>query len=204
VNVDGGYVKVDFNADLALNPAPDKSFSVEAWVLPEWSDMEQDVFRCVVASREDTGAEKHGYILYAGPILDPIKFTTTDATMHWQAWVGDGTTWLMLVGPTVEVGQPTYLLLTYDGAAQSLTLDAIINPGPNTSPPPRLSKTAIYSPNPGKPLYIGMGATEIMVPPGQPLYPFRGRLQEIAFYNAVLTTQQVANHLAAATTILDG
>ena len=200
VNVDGGYVKVDFNPDLALNPAADKSFSVEAWAVPEWSAMETDVFRTVVASREDTGTSRHGYILYAGPVLDPATYVTTDATMHWQAWVGDGAknNWVMLVGPPVAVGQTTYLLLTYDGGTQTLTLDAVTNPVPEMSPPPRLSMPAVYSPNPGKPLYIGMGATEIMVPPGQPMYPFRGRLQEIAFYGAVLTTDQVSKHLKEA------
>ena len=104
VKVDGGHVSVRYHA--ALNPPADKAFSVEAWVHPEWSAGETDLFRCVVASREDTGANKHGYILYAGPILDPTTFATTDPAMYWQAWVGDGTTWLMLVGPPVEVDRP--------------------------------------------------------------------------------------------------
>ena len=197
VNVDGGYVKVDFNLDLALNPAPEKSFSVEAWVVPEWSVTETDIFRCVVASRDDTGATKHGYILYAGPKLNPTTLEITEHPSFWQAWVGNGSDkWVMLQGPKVEAGQTTYLLLTYDGMAQTLTLDAITNPGPDTVIPPRLSMMPVlYNPNLGKPLYIGMGGTEIVVPPGQPLYPFRGRLQEIAFYGTALTTDQVANHV---------
>ena len=195
VSVDGGYVSVPYSA--VLNPPADAQFSVEAWVHPDWDAGESDLFRCVVAAREDTGATKHGYILYAGPVLDPATFVTTDPTQHWQAWVGDGTTWLMLVGSPVEVGQTTYLLLTYDGVTQTLTLDAIVNPGPETSPPPRFSSVAAYSPNPGKPLYIGMGATEIMVPPGHPLYPFLGRLQEIAFYDWALDADKAAEHASA-------
>lgn len=195
VRVDGGHVSVPFSA--VLNPPADAQFSVEAWVHPEWDAGEPDLFRCVVASREDTGAQKHGYILYAGPVLDPTTFVTTDPSQRWQAWVGDGTTWRMLVGSPVEVGQTTYLLLTYERATQTLTLDAIVNPCPETSPPPRLSMVAVYSPNPDKPLYIGMGATEIVVPPGQPLYPFLGRLQEIAFYDAALDADKASAHAAA-------
>jgi hypothetical protein len=199
VSVDGGHVSVRYNA--ALNPPADTTFSVEAWVLPEWSTSETDLFRCVVASREDTGATKHGYILYAGPVLDPTTFATTDPAMHWQAWVGDGTTWRMLVGPLVEVGQTTYLLLTFDGQdpGKPLTLDAI-NANTDMSTYARFVRSNTdYSPNPeeaAKPLYIGMGAPEIL-PPGSPLFPFLGRLQEIAFYDKALTASEALDHRTA-------
>ena len=198
MRVNGGYVSVPFSA--VLNPPADKQFSVEAWVHPEWSADEIDLFRCVVASREDTGASKHGYILYAGPVLDPTTFAITESAPHWQAWVGDGTTWQMLVGPAVDVGQTTYLLLTYAGGTQALTLDAMnANTDMNTYARSVRSGT-IYSPNPAaaaKPLYIGMGAPEI-APPGSPRYPFLGSLQEIAFYDTALTTSQASDHVAAA------
>src|SRR5262245_16559919 len=116
VQVDGGFVSVPFSS--TFNPDPDKPFSVEAWVNAEWDTKnEQNVFRCVVASRQDTGPglPKFGYMIYAGPKLDPTTFTTTDSTMHWQAWVGDGTTWQMLVmDEQVEIGQ-TYLILCWNG-----------------------------------------------------------------------------------------
>ena len=47
-----------------------------------------------------------------------------------------------------------------------------------------------YSPNPAaaaRPLYIGMGAPELLPP--DPRYPFLGRLQEIAFYDRALTAR---------------
>jgi hypothetical protein len=197
VRVDGGHVSVQFNA--ALNPPADKQFSVEAWAHPEWGAGETDLFRCVVASREDTGAGKHGYVLYAGPVLDPATFATTDPAMHWQAWVGDGTTWLMLVGPPVGAGQTTYLLLTYDGVSQTLTLDAIDGNTDMSTYARFVRPATAYSPNPstaGKPLYIGMGAPEIL-PPGSPLYPFLGRLQEIAFYDKALTASEASDHVSA-------
>jgi hypothetical protein len=197
--VDGGHVSVRYNA--VLNPPADTSFSVEAWVHPEWSADETDLFRCVVASREDTGANKHGYILYAGPVLDPTTFATTDPAMHWQAWVGDGTTWLMLVGPPVEVGQTTYLLLTFDGQDpdKPLTLDAITANTDMSTYARWVRSNTDYSPNPeaaARPLYIGMGAPEIP-PTGTPLYPFLGRLQEIAFYDKALTKTQASDHVTA-------
>ena len=191
MNVEGGHVSVDLNP--ALNPPPDKAFSVEAWVHPEWDAGETDIFRCVAASREDTGTNKHGYILYAGPVLDPTSFATTDPTMHWQAWVGDGTTWLMLVGPPVEAGQTTYVLLTYDGMQQTLTLDAVAA-NTDMSTYARWSRSGtVYSPNPSRPLYIGMGSPET----SPPRYAFRGRLQEVAFYDKALTPDQVSDHVTA-------
>ena len=201
VRVNGGYVSVPYSA--VLNPPADKQFSVEAWVHPEWSPGETDLFRCVVASREDTGANKYGYILYAGPVLDLATFATTDPTMHWQAWVGDGTTWQMLVGPPVAVGQATYLLLTYDGFSQTLTLDAIDANTDMSTYARWVGTGTIYGQNPpaaAKPLYIGMGATEIL-PPGQPMYPFLGSLQEVAFYDKALTPSQVSDHVTAAGTL---
>jgi hypothetical protein len=174
---------------------------VEAWVHPEWSAQEEDRFRCVVASREDTGADKFGYILYAGPILDPTTFVTTDPAMRWQAWVGNGSTWLTLVGPRVEVGQTTYLLLTYDGGSQTLTLDAISEATDLGTYAQWVRPSTGYGRNPAaaaRPLYIGMGAPE-MVPPGSPMYPFLGSLQEVAFYNAALTKGQAVQHFQAGT-----
>ena len=169
-------------------------------MVPEWRAGETDLFRCVVASREDTGANKHGYILYAGPILDPTTFATIDPAMHWQAWVGDGTTWLMLVGPPVEVGQTTYLLLTFDGQDpdKPLTLDAITANTDMSTYAQFVRSNTDYSPNPedaAKPLYIGMGAPEIL-PPDSPRYPFLGHLQEIAFYDKALTKTQASDHVA--------
>ena len=198
VRVNGGYVSVDYSA--ALNPDPNQDpnanqgFSVEAWVHPEWSDSEGDSFRCVVSSREDTGTTRHGYILYAGPpSLDPAQ---QDGKMYWQAWVGDGTAnWVTLVGPEA-IAQTTYLLLTYDGGTQTLTLDAFNGATNQDNYMQSVRPNTAFSPNPGKPLYIGMGANEI-VPPGTPLYPFLGSLQEVAFYDKALTKDQAVKHLLA-------
>jgi hypothetical protein len=194
VRVDGGYVEVGFSA--ALNPP---EFTIEAVVLPEWDPAESGVFRCVIASREETTGppiRRHGYILYAGPTLDPVTAQVVDPTMRWQAWVGTGADdelWQWLVGPPVEEG-PTYLAATCDGttlrlyvANEKMDLDL-----------PRIEMAVTYSPNPGQPLYIGMGAPDRAVPDPGPLYPFKGRMQEVAVYDAVLPDEAFFNRLATA------
>ena len=196
VRVNGGRVQVPFSG--ALNPQANPGFSVEAWVHPEWSAGETGVFRCVVASRQDTGTQKYGYILYAGPTLDPATFAVVDATMRWQAWVGDGTTWQMVVGPAVDVGLTTYLLVTYDGAGQTLGLDAVNANTDLGTYTQWVKPSTIYSPNPAagaKPLYIGIGAPELATP----RYPFFGRIQEVAVYNDVLSgASAFLQHIQAA------
>jgi hypothetical protein len=58
------------------------------------------------------------------------------------------------------------------------------NQGPNGQP---------YVPNQAKPLYIGMGAPEQFETPQNrnPLFLFKGRLQEFKVFDAALTTEQV-------------
>jgi hypothetical protein len=186
VLVDGGFVEVPFSAD--LNPP---QFTVEAWVRPEWPAAETGVFRCVVASREDTGAGgRQGYILYAGPTLDPATFAVVDPAIRWQAWVGDGTTWRMLVSPApVALADFNYLAVTYDGTTLRLYVFNAM-----TDMDGDLSEAVVsYSPNPGKRLYIGMGAPERPAP----LYPFKGRMQEGALYRAALPGDRIVAHIAS-------
>jgi hypothetical protein len=194
VRVDGGYVEVGFAA--ALNPP---QFTIEAIVLPEWNPAETGVFRCVLASREETTVapiRRHGYILYAGPTLDPVTAVIVDPTVRWQVWVGTGANnalWQWLVGPAVEAG-PTYLAATCDGA----TLKLFVANEQMDLDTPGVQMGVTYSPNPGKPLYIGMGAPDRAVPVPGPLYPFKGRLQEVAVYDAVLPDEAFFSRLVAA------
>jgi hypothetical protein len=196
---DGGFVRVPWKA--ALNPP---KFTVEAVVHPFWPAAQAGVFRCVLASREDTGpgGKKHGYIIYAGPVLDPTTAQVVDAAMHWQAWVGTGVTgqqWQWVVSETPVAMTPTYLAATYDGTAlrffaindkvKDMDMNAIVK-----------SQNVAYSPNPGKPLYIAMGAPERAVPNPGPLYPFNGLIQDVAVYKAALPFDpNLKNHLRGST-----
>jgi hypothetical protein len=194
VRVDGGYVEVAFAPD--LNPA---QFTIEAVVHPEWAPTETGVFRCVIASRDEVTTPQirhNGFILYAGPTLDPVTAQIIDSVVRWQAWVGTGVAgeqWQWVVGPPVEPGT-TYLAATCDGtklrlyaANMAMDLDA-----------PRIERDVTYGPNSGKPLYIGMGATERPVPTPGPLYPFKGLIQEVAVYRAVLSDEAILKHLMTA------
>jgi len=194
IEVDGGYVRVSHAA--ALNPP---KFTVEAWVRPTGPATETGIFHCILASREDTTTAKHGYILYAGPILDIPTNTIVDPVLHWQAWVGNGTEWKAAVGPRVAFHQEknefhrVHLAATYDGTTLKLYVDG---PNDEAGTPDKEFPTG-YSPNPGKPLYIGMGAPERAVPSPGPLYPFRGRLQEVAVYKRALGHEEILAHAVA-------
>jgi hypothetical protein len=190
----GGYARVGWAS--ALNPS---KFTVEAFVRPSWPETQTGVFHCVLASREEAAGKRHGYILYAGPVLDPVTAAIVDPAMRWQAWVGTGVAgqlWQWVVSDTPVVQTATYLAATYDGTTlgffamndrvKDLDIGKIVK-----------TRNATYSPNPGKPLYIGMGGTERAVPTPGPLYPFDGLIQDVAVYKAALSTDTIGKHLRA-------
>jgi hypothetical protein len=189
VEVDGGYIEVPFSAD--LNTA---TFTLEIWVFPTWPDGElltggAAPFRSVMASREVVGGNTRGFTLYAGPDAS----VPGDTTMRWQIWVGDGSAdWQRLVGPPVEVGQITYLAATYDGT----TLKLFVNGSEDDAGTADASMATGYVPCTSGPLYIGMGAPEAAAP----LFPFKGRMQEAAIYNAAITSQKIDDHVFAGVT----
>lgn len=176
INVNGGYVEVPFVA--ALNPA---QFSAEAWVAAEWAATDvltdgRPPFRAVLSAREVVSGETRGFTIYAGP----DSSTPADDTVYWQAWVGDGgANWQILLGPPVDLDQQTHLAITYDGT----TLQLFVNGSEDETGTPDAEMTVGFSPNTGSPLYIGMGAPEA----ADPLFPFHGRIQEVALYAAALT-----------------
>jgi hypothetical protein len=189
VNVDGGYVEVPFAA-----PLNTPQFSIEVWAAPDWDPAETvgagaKPFRCLMASREVSGGAARGFALYAGPDLT----VPGDTTFRWQVWVGDGgPAWQRLVGPAVDFAQPTHLAVTYD----STTLRLFVNGSEDEAGTPDASMAVGYDANTSSPLYIGMGAPEAATPQ----FPFKGRLQEAAVYNAALTPAQVDDRVIAGTT----
>lgn len=182
LRVDGGYVEVPFNA--ALNPA---QFSVEAWVSAEWDAAEVlsnglKPFRAVCSSREVAGGGTRGFTVYAGP----DSTNPADTTVYWQVWVGnDSASWQILLGPAVEVDQIAYLGVTYDGT----TLKLYVNGSQDEAGAPNAQMNVAVVANTSSPLYIGMGAPEAPTPQ----FPFKGRLQEVALYNAALTPTVIDN-----------
>lgn len=96
------------------------------------------------------------------------------------------------ISPESNVFHIVHLVATYDDTTLKLYVDG---PDDDAGTPDAQLPTA-YSPNPGKPLYIGMGAPEREDDPGgvTPLYPFLGRIQEVAVYNVALMHDVVAVH----------
>jgi Concanavalin A-like lectin/glucanases superfamily len=184
MQVNGGFVSVSVNA--ALNPPKTPGFTVEAWVVAEWDSGETGFFRSVIDSNGDGGVPS-GYSLYAGP--DPLN--AADPKYYWQAYVGTGTELQFVRSSSpVAVGQITYLVLTYDGTTETLTLysaDMEMDLNAMLTPP---QITVSYSQNLTAPLFIGMGN-----PAGpSPLWPFQGRIQEVAIYQKALDAVTIEKH----------
>ena len=195
---DGGYVQVGFKQELNVTP-----FSIECWVFPDdISGEPQGNYYCLFESSGPEGktdlGPKSGFGLYVGP-RDP---KTTTGPFYWQVWLGDNKTKSFIqkavvsdTANTVHFNALTYLLLTFDGTTIKLflyyphtnqncdlkSITAIQTPVQNFQPN---DNTAIG----GGPFFIGSGSN--LFPPKQApprLYPFKGKIQEVAFYNLDLS-----------------
>ena len=91
-------------------------------------------------------------------------------------------------------GVSYYLAVTYDGPSQTLILYVDGEQrGPKVNP-------ATYVPNTTKPLLIGAGVPYVPLRPqapgvlAGPLFPFVGAIQDVAIYNAALTSDVILTH----------
>jgi hypothetical protein len=206
IRVRGGRVTVASSP--ALNPV---QFSFEALVQAEWNLSALGRYYAVVESTDEppggsNKSKKFGYALYAGP-ADP---TTPNTPYRWQLWFGNGTTFKQLKeqpfappvppdppnpGPLVEA-KPTYLCVTHGGGDTVLyvyTLERDLDWVKY-----RLVPQA-YAPNTTGALTLGMARRfrSLVAPfpgPAKGLYPFVGKLQEIAIYNKALTEERITSH----------
>jgi hypothetical protein len=190
VVVNGCYVNVPFNA--AFNPPT--SFTVEAWVRVDWSATDPHAWRFVIDARDFNPSK--GFAIYARADDDQPD------TYHWGAILGSGTAFTLatsdepitLNDPSLASGLTYYLALTYDSASQTLVfyVDGEQR-GPKIAP-------VLYVPNTTQPLWIGAGAPFVPSrpqPPGMlasPLFPFVGAIQDVAIYNAALTSDVILLH----------
>lgn len=203
VEMDGGFVRAVY-ADELNSP----TFTLEALVLPQWdlvSPGAQGRYRCVMESSNNppaNGQKNKGYAVYAGP-EDPSQLNTP---YRWQLWVGDGTIFRRLaqVNPsdpgTLVTAEPTYLVARFDGT----TFDLFVY---TESSDISFVRTELvsqpYVQNTNGDVTIGItGLTRALVPPfpgpQQRLYPFHGRMEEVAVYNTALSTMRITAHAAAA------
>lgn len=172
VDFEGGYVEVPFHA--ALNPP---AFSIAVGVSPNWApDPQHPAFRAVIESGEAEGFTD-GFVL---------RSNTLDA---WEAGVGNGAPGgVFVTGPHVTArGATNFLVVTYDGGTNTLTLYVDSSEQPNSTvvlPP--------YKPATTSDLRIGSGsAKRTGAPPPKTLFPFQGRIASVAVFNRALATTDV-------------
>ncbi len=190
LQVDGGYVEVPFSNALLLS-----SFSLEALVFPEWSAAERKLLRTAVTFLGMTSPS--GFAIYAGP-NNPTSATDPDV---WQVWMGDGTQFRRIPANQgspllVDFTKTNYLAVTYDQSTQLLNLYTYVagiqftDPSFNSVHDAQItySRTA----NPSSHFLIGLERTT------PPLYPFKGRMQEVAIYNRALSLNEIKSHIQAA------
>lgn len=204
IRVQGGFVKVPFAGQ--LNPP---QFTLEALVLPEWNLNAPGKYYCVMESSSPTPGQpttkkRFGYALYCGP-QDP---TVANSPYHWQFWVGNGTDFVRLAekpyavttpvnpGP-VPLGVPTYLAVTYDGTKAFLFV--YVKDRDFTHVKYELTVATPYKAAANVELFIGATDTRraLFSPfpgPTRAMYPFIGRIQEVAIYAAALHENRIGSH----------
>lgn len=199
IDTDGGYVQVPWAEE--LNPT---QFTFEAWVSPD-PLLDPKYFYCLVESMgpQGLGQKRTGWGLYLGP--SDINNPDPAGPLFWQVWMGDGNQL-----NRVAIGKPdfpspgfnqlrlTYLALTFNGiqklqlwmyfpdTGQNLSLDQLQALQAPSSPIifHRNDATA----NGQGDFFIGSGSNLTFIPfSTDRLYPFKGKIQEVAFYRQDLS-----------------
>jgi Concanavalin A-like lectin/glucanases superfamily len=192
--VNGCYVNVPLNAK--INPTT--SFTIEAWVRVDWTKDDPSAYRFVLDARDINPCTGFGLLAHADD--------NQPGVYHWQAIIGNGSTAgftfatsddppITLNDPSLPSGITYYLVVTYDGPSQTLTLYVDGQQrGPKVTP-------ATYVANTTQPLWIGAGAPYVPLRPqapgalAGPLFPFEGAIQDVAIYNTALTLDVILTHL---------
>jgi hypothetical protein len=173
----GGFVNVPWAADLIQG-----SFTLEAWVLPDDPGANPPDIRVVVA--HEVPPDSQGFALFA------------DANNNWVARVGDGSMYATAQKPagtmgTIDKSSPSFLVVTFDGK----TLTLWVNPSDTTQPPyASIPASSIASVPQGIAFFIGMGHPD---EPTANLLPFKGKIQDVAFYTTALSNTTIQDHFNA-------
>jgi hypothetical protein len=207
---DGAYMQVPW-AD-ALNAA---QFTFEAWVFPD-PTLAPGFFYCLAESTgppgpNSVGPKKTGWGLYLGPEKPAVAGPPV-----WQVWMGDGTKFAPVLlakpedpdpkkvappfaGPPQTLLTLTYLALTFDGTNLQLW---IYYPDHNTQIGAQFylagqKNVTTFKRNDSSAdgkgdFFIGSGSNLFPPPtvagnPAHRLYPFKGRIQEVALYKTDLS-----------------
>jgi hypothetical protein len=207
INTDGGYVQVPW-ADELNSP----QFTFEAWVQPE-TFLDPKYFYCLAESTgpQGLGPKQTGWGLYLGP-SDPNN-PDPAGQLLWQVWMGDGNQFNRVAlakpgfpqdsaGNAISPLRLTYLALTFNGLetlrlflyypnAKQDFFDISINQLQALETP---ASPIIFHKNDASPkgtgdFFIGTGSNLTSNPFTQRLYPFKGKIQEVALYKKDLSDQ---------------
>lgn len=122
-------------------------------------------YRSPITSRDD--GPQRGYIIYAG------------AENTWQFWTGTGTGWSTIAGPAVVTGEWAHLVATVTGNTRQFYVNGVLAG----------TVSSALSLNMARPLRIGGGSTE-----GDGNFFFNGTIDEVAYYDSVLSAARVTAH----------
>jgi hypothetical protein len=198
--LDGGFVQVPWDGH--LNP---QQFSLEAWVSPD-PGLDPQFYYCLAESTGPAGLspKKTGWGLYLGP--DPGH----PSSLVWQVWMVFNNTFNQVAigkydflkdasSQVISQLRLTYLALTFDGVHKlqlwvyfpniGMDLDALETPYLNIVMPNFTFQPNDVSPNGQGEFLIGAGSNlyPVLGAPPQRLYPFKGKIQEVAFYKRDLS-----------------
>ena len=205
---DGGFVQIPW-AD-ALNTA---QFTFEAWVSPD-PGIVSGFYYCLAETTgppgpNTVGPKKTGWGLYLGP-----ENPASPDPPVWQVWMGDGSQFKpVLLAKPLNAAKPappdasppqtlltlTYLALTFDGTNLQLWLyypDHNTQIGINFYLAAQKNVTTFKrndsSANGKGDFFIGSGSNLFPPPtvagnPAHRLYPFKGKIQEVALYKRDLS-----------------
>jgi hypothetical protein len=184
VYFNGGYVNIPGEA--AFGAA---NFTIEAWVRPYWTSSDVTT-KVVVACASAAPSPNRGFALYATP-------NTAETALVWAAGLGQGGTKEAIAifgdtsgsNQTIAPGMLYFLVVTYDGT--NLTL--WVNPADDKQKITNNSASGYVpvSQLPQQiPFFIAMGRPDL--PP--PNDPFNGWIQDVAFYNVVLSVDIIETH----------
>jgi hypothetical protein len=177
VQFDGGFVTVPANA--TCNPPV---FTVECWVRPEWTANDEPAHRMIIDSRDSVDDVQSGFGLWVND------------DGNWEATLGAAGpgSFTLVTGPKASLDSNTHLVLTYAGEFAALFVNGE-RFGVGT-------QVLDFIPNTTQPLTIGVGLARL--PPRTspadflffPLFPFKGKIQNVAIYKAVLSDQTILSH----------
>ena len=212
LRVQGGFVRIP-----SVGPLNPPEFTLEALVSPEWDLNVSGKYYCIIESsatgqQAPAQTKKVGYALYAGPD-DP---NYPNSPYHYQLWVGTGAAFVRLAeqkpyskdpaknpGPRV-VPEPTYVAATLEGTQPVLY---VYVPGRHFDYVKYELNPAAYSAAlaPNLDLFIGITGEfrALFAPfpgPNRRMYPFSGRLAEVAVYDKALKEDRIRLHATAAFT----